>query len=398
VAFATGVALDAPAAGAALAPLAAGVGYSRLHTGAHWFSDVVGGAAIGGAAALLVRGAAPALRRLRPAALRGEPTAQPVELPVLPRGAGAFIVVNPGSGAGLGRPDPRSLLAERLPEARVHELQEGDDIAALVQEQLGSAEPPRALGVSGGDGTVAAVAHAARLAGLPLLVIPGGTFNHFAKAVRADTVEAALDAFDAGTGRRVDVAELRLPAGPDGDAVTRTVLNTSSVGVYPRFVAERERYEGRWGKPLAAVIAAIRVVRESAPIELEVDGRRRTVWSVFIGVDRYYPLTVAPIERRRLDDGVLDVRILDAGRRPKTRGAVALAFGGRTDSLVARLPFLQGPPAVDGFTAEELSLRARGEDPGYAHDGEASTTTPGDALLLSILPAALAVYAPVSSP
>lgn len=398
VAFATGVALDAPAAGAVLAPLAAAVGYSRLHTGAHWFSDVVGGAAIGAGAATLVKAAGPALRRIRPASRRDEPTANAAELPVLARGAGAFIVVNPGSGAGLGRPDARSLLAERLPEARVHELQSGDDIATLVREQLGSAEPPRALGVSGGDGTVSAMAHEARLAGLPLLVLPGGTFNHFAKAVGVDSAEAALDAFDAGAGRRVDVAELRLPAGRDGDAVTRTVLNTSSVGIYPAFVAERERHEGRWGKPLAAVIAAVRVVRKSTPIELEVDGRPRTIWSVFVGVDRYYPLTVAPIERRRLDDGVLDVRILDAGRRPKTRGAVALAFGGRTDSFVARLPFLQGPPAVDGFTAEVLSLRSRGDDPGYAHDGEASTTTPGDAVELRILPAALAVYAPVSSP
>ncbi|GAA4146242.1 bifunctional phosphatase PAP2/diacylglycerol kinase family protein [Leifsonia shinshuensis] len=398
VAFATGVALDAPAAGAALAPLAAGVGYSRLHTGAHWFSDVVGGAAIGAGAAVLVKAVGPALRSLRPVVRPGAPTAQTAELPVLPRGAGAFIVVNPGSGAGLDRPDPRRLLAERFPEARVHELQEGDDIAALVQERLGSAEPPRVLGVSGGDGTVAAMAHEARLAGLPLLVLPGGTFNHFAKAIGADILEVALDAFAAGTGRRVDVAELRLPAGGDGESVTRTVLNTSSVGVYPAFVAERERHQGRWGKPLAAVIAAIRVVRKSTPIELEVDGRSRSVWSVFVGVDRYYPVTVAPIERRRLDDGLLDIRILAAGRKPKTRGAIALAFGGRTDALVARLPFLQGPPVIDGFTAERISLRRRDVDPGYAHDGEASTTTPGDGLELRILPAALAVYAPVSSP
>ncbi|MEY9953198.1 phosphatase PAP2 family protein [Leifsonia sp. EB34] len=398
VAFATGVALDSPAAGAALAPLAAGVGYSRLHTGAHWFSDVVGGAAIGAGAAVLVKAVGPALRRLRPVVRPGAPTEQTVELPVLPHGAGAFIVVNPGSGAGLGRPDPRPVLAERFPEARVHELQEGDDIAALVRERLGSEDPPRVLGISGGDGTVAAMAHEARVAGLPLLVLPGGTFNHFAKAIGADTLEIALDAFGAGTGRRVDVAELRLGAGGDDDAaVTRTVLNTSSVGVYPAFVAERERHEGRWGKPLAAVIAAIRVVRKSTPVELEVDGRRRSVWSVFVGVDRYYPVTVAPIERRRLDDGLLDIRILDAGHTPKTRGAVALAFGGRTDALVARLPFLQGPPVIDGFTAERISLRTRDEDPGYAHDGEASTRTPGDGLDLRILPAGLAVYAPVSS-
>jgi len=62
VAFTVGVALEKPVAGLFLAPLAVAVGYSRLHIGAHWFSDVVGGATIGvGAAALTV-----AVNRPRP--------------------------------------------------------------------------------------------------------------------------------------------------------------------------------------------------------------------------------------------------------------------------------------------------------------------------------------------
>src|SRR5690606_33229608 len=42
-AFAAGVAFESPRIGAVVAPVAAGVAYSRLHTGAHWLSDVVGG-------------------------------------------------------------------------------------------------------------------------------------------------------------------------------------------------------------------------------------------------------------------------------------------------------------------------------------------------------------------
>jgi membrane-associated phospholipid phosphatase len=52
-AFATGVAVESPALAVAVAPIAVAVGYSRLHVGAHWLSDVVGGAVIGmGVAAL----------------------------------------------------------------------------------------------------------------------------------------------------------------------------------------------------------------------------------------------------------------------------------------------------------------------------------------------------------
>jgi undecaprenyl-diphosphatase len=75
---------------------------------------------------------------------------------------------------------------------------------------------------------------------------------------------------------------------------------------------------------------------------------------------------------------------------------VALAFGGRTDAIVARLPFLQGPPALDARTTDEITIAAAGDDPGYAHDGEASTSTPGDPkrLRIRLRPSALRVYSP----
>jgi undecaprenyl-diphosphatase len=298
----------------------------------------------------------------------------------------------------------------------VHELEDGDDFGRLVDAALASDTPPTVLGIYGGDGSVSALAGIARKRQLPLLAFPGGTFNHFTRAADIDSVDQAIDALIAGSGRAVDVGELTFA---HGDPIT--VLNTASVGLYPAFVEEREKNEKRLGKPLAAVIAAIRVVRTNEPLEVQLNGDERSrVFTVFIGIGRYFPVTAAPIERRRLDDGVLDVRILRADRKPRTRGALALALGGRTDKLAARLPFMQGPPVLDAFTTSELSLVSRvldapgraeasgttgdpdGGDPGYAHDGEAAPQTPGGedalgghALTVRLVPAGLRIYAPV---
>lgn len=57
VAFATGVASEAPVPGSLLAVLAALVGYSRVHTGVHYPSDVVAGAVIGAALSPIARAA-----------------------------------------------------------------------------------------------------------------------------------------------------------------------------------------------------------------------------------------------------------------------------------------------------------------------------------------------------
>jgi membrane-associated phospholipid phosphatase len=61
--FATGVALESGRAGLVIAPIAAAVAYSRMHVGAHWLSDVVGGVGIGVGVALLGRILIPARGR-----------------------------------------------------------------------------------------------------------------------------------------------------------------------------------------------------------------------------------------------------------------------------------------------------------------------------------------------
>lgn len=53
----------------------------------------------------------------------------------------------------------------------------GEDIAPLLRDAAAGA---RILGVAGGDGTINVAAGIAMERGRPLLIIPAGTFNHFA--------------------------------------------------------------------------------------------------------------------------------------------------------------------------------------------------------------------------
>src|SRR5690606_41699295 len=91
-AFVVGAALEAPRVGAVLAPVAAGVAFSRVYTGVHYPSDVLVGAALGASAAFAVRGVAPSRAQLPPP---GRPR---VDAPALPEGEGLVVAVNPSSG------------------------------------------------------------------------------------------------------------------------------------------------------------------------------------------------------------------------------------------------------------------------------------------------------------
>jgi diacylglycerol kinase family enzyme len=251
------------------------------------------------------------------------------------------------------------------------------------------------LGVHGGDGSVAATADAARRAGRPLLVLPGGTFNHFARTAGVPTIEAAFEALRTGAGRRVDVVELSI----DEDEPI-TVLNAASVGVYPAFVATRETMERSLGKPVAAVVAAIRVLARAETINVSIDGRPARVWSLAVSAGRNSSASMVPLQRRRLDDPVLDIRILHAfGRMPRLRGIVALAFGGRASSLLDRLPLRSQLATIESFTTSTVRLEVHPSNDGpivFAHDGEVSMGAvepkASSVASITIVPGGLDVY------
>src|SRR4029079_11803238 len=94
-AFATGVALQAPAIGVPVAAVAAAVAYSRVHTGVHYPSDVVVGAAIGAGTAVALRRAWPVVPE-RPATTRAA-TRVPEGIA---DGAGLVVVANADAGSG----------------------------------------------------------------------------------------------------------------------------------------------------------------------------------------------------------------------------------------------------------------------------------------------------------
>ena len=333
-AFAVAVGLESPLLGLALALLAGLVGLSRVATGAHYPGDVVAGFGIGAAIAVVGGRVVPPIVPARLPA--GEPLV--IETPPRPDGAGVVLVVNPSSGSGTGARVLDEVRAA-LPKAEIVELRADDNPDQVLRSAAARAE---VLAVGGGDGTVATAATVAVDTKLPLAVFPAGTFNHFAKDIGCDTVAKTVEAIRSGSVACVDVVRLNNE---------RTVINTASVGAYPRFVQTREKYERRLGKPLAGAYAMLHTLLRDESVRIRYDNKTLLTSLFFLGNSIYLPHGFAPSRRTRMDDGLIDVRILETGRRfARPRILAALAFGRlERSSLYHELQVPQfGFTAVDG--------------------------------------------------
>jgi undecaprenyl-diphosphatase len=182
------------------------------------------------------------------------------------------------------------------------------------------------------------------------MVIPAGTLNHLARDLGLRSTEQAVDAVRNGDLVAMDVGEI------DG----RLFLNTASFGAYADLVDTRESLENRLGKWPAMLVALTRVLRHARPTVVELDGTRQPLWMIFVGNCRYHPHGFAPTWRARLDDGLLDVRVVSA-RHPGSRSRLLLAV------LTGRLSRCR---VYEERTVTELRVRSLDEPARLARDGE----------------------------
>ncbi len=208
------------------------------------------------------------------------------EVPALPNGDGLVVVANCGAGDG-GSEEVARRIVDTLPAARVRIVSKDEDLVEVLTAAVAGV---RVLGIAGGDGSINAAARAALDGGVPLVVSPTGTLNHFAGEVGIDSVEEALDAVAKGSGALVDVACAELD-----DGGREIFLNNASIGGYPEMVAAREQLEDRLGKWPAMFVALGRILRHSEPVEVEVDGEHRRLWLLFAGNCVYAPAGVRSI-------------------------------------------------------------------------------------------------------
>jgi diacylglycerol kinase family enzyme len=217
----------------------------------------------------------------------------------------------------------------------------------------------RRVAAVGGDGTVSAAAAAVAGSDVELVVIPAGTFNHFARDHGIPTnLDAACAVVTSPATRLVDVASLN----------GRLFLNTSSVGLYANFVRVREQFEPRFGYRIASTLSAVRTFARVQPfrLRLETDGvaRRYDTPLVFIGLgERELKL---PTLGNRVTGGRGGLHVMVVRGRTRAR-LVALSFAAAARGVRA----LSRTPHLDSFLVSRCSIEQRHST--VALDGEVVT-------------------------
>lgn len=173
--------------------------------------------------------------------------------PARPHGPIHLVVPRrPGADLDLLRAKLEGVAALQEHNVVWHVPQRRGDIVQLARDAAYAARSDGGLLVAaGGDGTINAVASAALRVGVPMGVIPMGTFNYFSRehGLALDpevAVQDLLRALHDGAMRPVQV----------GYVNQRMFLVNASVGLYPRLLAEREKASKRFGRSRVVAVAS----------------------------------------------------------------------------------------------------------------------------------------------
>jgi diacylglycerol kinase family enzyme len=253
-------------------------------------------------------------------------------------------------------------------------LQRGDDLLQLAEDAV--ARGADVLGMAGGDGSQAQVASVAARHGLPYVVIPAGTRNHFALdlGLNRDDVVGALDAFADGVEHRVDLATVN----------GRVFVNNATLGLYAKIVQSPEY---RDAKRQTATAMLPELLGPDAPgLDLRFTGPdgspHKTADVILVSNNPYELQRFSGLgTRERLDLGVLGVAEATIDDASAAARFITLELAGQ----VRRYPgWLE-------WTTPKFQIEAN-EPVDIGIDGEALTMDPP--LVFEALPAALKVRLP----
>lgn len=237
----------------------------------------------------------------------------------------------------------------------------------------------------GGDGTVSALAgEVARLGGV-LGIIPAGRGNDFARMLELPTEPDALatillDAEPAGT-------DLITTTAPDG--TSRVVAGSIYAGidaVVADRVARGHWLPRSWQYPVNGLyaLATFRPTR----LSVVIDGAEHTFTAACVAVanSAYYGSGMRIAPEARIDDGLLDVVVIEAFGRVDMIRALPKVYGGSHVEL----------DTVHTFRGASIRLSA---EPAvlYGGDGETVGMVGSDSVRIDVAPAAVRILRPVRS-
>jgi diacylglycerol kinase family enzyme len=297
--------------------------------------------------------------------------------PPAPRPRHPVLLMNPKSGGGKAvKSDLERECRDRGIEPIV--LTPGDDLLQLAEDAVERGAD--VIGMAGGDGSQALVGTVASAHGIPHVVVPAGTRNHFALdlGLDRDDVVGALDAYSDGVDRTIDLAEVN----------GRVFVNNATLGLYARIVQSPEYRDAKVQTSLEMLPELIGP--DARPLDLRFtgpDGEEVPTAAVILVSNGPYELQRAKGRgtRERLDDGVLGVATVTVSSASDMQKLVSLQAAGRLDRF----------EGWREWTSERFEVRSDGPvDVGV--DGEALTLEPP--IVFATRPGALTVRMPRHAP
>jgi len=231
------------------------------------------------------------------------------------------LIVNLKSGGGKAEQfDLLSVCQEHGIDTRV--LQRGDDLSDLARDAARSGAD--AIGMAGGDGSLAYVASVCVDLDLPFICVPAGTRNHFALDLGLDRTDPrqAIAAFVNGEERRIDYATVN----------DRMFLNNVSLGVYAAIVAQDSYRDAKLDTTLQLLP---KLFNEGGPwfdLHFDVPDHGRLEQAALLQISNN-PYVVGPDfgRRGRLDTGELGVMTVDPKKVSDLVGLTMMAAAGQAD-------------------------------------------------------------------